>query len=223
MSAPATDDAAVRVTEGGQSWLHHLGARIQEPHAPQKPEETHSWESLSRATRRVITIASIARDLRGRLAYDGQPYQLEELLAAGMRGAALEYIPSLSNPSDEHSHGTHVAGIVAGNAATGETDEFGALYGLGVAPGSHIVSQRIFDGLGQFQPPPSFETLTRDAVTAGADIGNNSWGEDNQGSYDMSAMEFDALVRDADALTPGDQPYILEFSAGNSGPGTRIP
>ena len=34
-------------------------------------------------------------------------------------------------------------------------------------------------------------------------------------------MEFDALVRDADALTPGDQPYILEFSAGNAGPGAQ--
>src|SRR5438874_6543197 len=34
-------------------------------------------------------------------------------------------------------------------------------------------------------------------------------------------MEFDALVRDADSQTPGDQPYILEFSAGNAGPGER--
>jgi hypothetical protein len=34
-------------------------------------------------------------------------------------------------------------------------------------------------------------------------------------------MEFDELVRDADALRLGDQPYILEFSAGNAGPGTR--
>jgi hypothetical protein len=32
-------------------------------------------------------------------------------------------------------------------------------------------------------------------------------------------MEFDGLVRDADALTFGDQQYILEFSAGNAGPG----
>ena len=26
-------------------------------------------------------------------------------------------------------------------------------------------------------------------------------------------------MRDADSFTPGDQPYILEFSAGNAGPG----
>jgi len=128
---------------------------------------------------------------------------------------------SLTDASDEHSHGTHVTGIVAGNAATGELDENGYLYGLGVAPGAHIVAQRIFDGVGNYEAPPSNEALTRDAVRAGAEIGSNSWGDDTQGRYDLSAAEFDALVRDADAGTPGDQAYILEFSAGNAGPGSQ--
>jgi hypothetical protein len=132
---------------------------------------------------------------------------------------AFLYYGSLTDAADEHSHGTHVTGIIAGDAATGEGDEAGYLYGLGVAPGAHIVVQRIFDGLGNFEAPPSNETLTRDAVRAGAVIGSNSWGDDVQGRYDMSAYEFDALVRDADAETPGDQPYLLEFSAGNAGPG----
>ena len=124
----------------------------------------------------------------------------------------------LTDAADEHSHGTHCAGIIAGNGAVGETDENGFLYGLGVAPGAGLIAQRIFDGAGGYAPPPSFETLTRDAKRAGADVGSNSWGDDTQGQYDLSAMEFDALVRDADALTLGDQPYILEFSAGNAGP-----
>lgn len=136
---------------------------------------------------------------------------------AGRVDAFFQY-GRLTDAADEHSHGTHVAGIIAGNAATGETDENGAWYGLGVAPGAHIVAQRMFDGIGNFEAPPSFETLTRDALSAGAVIGNNSWGDDTQGRYDISAAEFDELVRDADALTPGDQPYILEFSAGNAGP-----
>ena len=114
-----------------------------------------------------------------------------------------------------------MAGIIAGNGATGEADENGALYGLGVAPGASIVAQRIFDGVGNYEAPPSYEKLTRDATRAGAVIGSNSWGDDTQGRYDISAMEFDELVRDADALTLGDQPYILEFSAGNAGPGTQ--
>lgn len=124
----------------------------------------------------------------------------------------------LLDAADEHSHGTHVAGIIAGNGATGEVDDNGNLWGLGVAPGANIIGQRIFDGVGNYAAPPSFEKLTRDAKRAGADIGSNSWGDDTQGRYDISAMEFDELVRDADALMLGDQPYILEFSAGNAGP-----
>lgn len=127
----------------------------------------------------------------------------------------------LPDAADEHSHGTHVAGIIAGNAATGEVDENGALYGLGVAPGASIIGQRIFDGAGNYYAPPSYEKMTRDALGAGADIGSNSWGDDTQGRYDLSAMEFDGLVRDANALQAGDQQYILEFSAGNAGPGTQ--
>ena len=135
----------------------------------------------------------------------------------------LFYGSTLVDASDEHSHGTHVAGIVAGNGATGETDDYGALWGLGVAPGAHLVIQRLFDADGAYTPDGlfTFEQLTRDATTAGADIGSNSWGDDTQGRYDVSAMEFDGLVRDANHLLPGDQPYILEFSAGNAGPGAQ--
>ncbi len=62
---------------------------------------------------------------------------------------------NLTDAADEHSHGTHVTGIIAGNAAVGETDEAGYLYGLGVAPKAHIVAQRIFDGIGG-PPAPRF-------------------------------------------------------------------
>jgi hypothetical protein len=127
----------------------------------------------------------------------------------------------LEDASDEHSHGTHCAGIVAGSGAIGTQDDNGYLWGLGVAPGAHLVAQRLFDGAGDYYAPPSYETLTRDAVRSGAYVGSNSWGDATQGRYDLSAAEFDALVRDADARTPGEQPYILEFSAGNSGPGEQ--
>jgi len=137
------------------------------------------------------------------------------------RTPSFFYYGNLIDAADEHSHGTHVSGIIAGNGATGEVDENNALYGLGVAPGASIIAQRIFDDAGGFQSPPSFERLTRDATRAGAVIGSNSWGDDTQGAYDISAMEFDELVRDADALTLGDQPYILEFSAGNAGPASQ--
>jgi hypothetical protein len=134
------------------------------------------------------------------------------------RVAGYFHYGGLGNAADEHLHGTHVAGIIAGNGFLGTADETGAHYGLGLAPMATIVAQRIFDRGGKFAPPPSFEVLTHDAVRAGADIGNNSWGADTQGRYDVTAAEFDALVRDADLDAAGDQPYVLVFSGGNAGP-----
>ena len=133
------------------------------------------------------------------------------------------YGNNIFDGSDGYGHGTHVAGIVAGNAATGETDpDFGWLYGLGVAPEAKLFIQRLFDDeANPASPFPSDETLTRDAVQNGADIGSNSWGNDVQGEYDSDASQFDELVRDADNSTPGDQPYILEFSSGNAGPDSQ--
>lgn len=157
---------------------------------------------------------------------------------SGLYGGTLESLPlnltnrvnafmpygSLPTAADENGHGTHISGIIADNGALGETDESGALYGLGMAPESHLVIQRVFNDLGAFvlteASDASYSTLTQDAVRAGADIGSNSWGSDTQdtlGQYDTRAMEFDALTRDADTEAPGDQPYILEFSAGNDG------
>src|SRR5437762_3693436 len=98
------------------------------------------------------------------------------------------YYGSLTDAADEHSHGTHVTGIIAADAATGETDEGGYLYGLGVAPGAHIVVQRVFDAVGNDELPAA-EVLTHDAIRAGAVIGSNSWGDDVQGRYNTSAYE----------------------------------
>ena len=133
------------------------------------------------------------------------------------------YGDNIIDGSDGYGHGTHCAGILAGNAGTGETDpDSGAFYGLGVASTANLFIERIFDdNAGEASPFPSDETLTHDAVRHGAAIGSNSWGNDVQGEYDTDAAQFDELVRDADASTPGDQPYILEFSSGNAGPDTQ--
>ena len=134
---------------------------------------------------------------------------------------AMTAYGGLADARDEHSHGTHVAGIVAGNAASGEVDDNGQFWGLGVAPGAHLVIERIFDGAGDYFAPPSYAALTQYAVRNGAYIGSNSWGDDVAGEYNLDAAEFDALVRDADPDVPGEQPYVLEFSAGNAGPGPQ--
>ncbi len=139
------------------------------------------------------------------------------------RVTGFKFYGDITDGSDGYGHGTHCAGIVAGNAATGETDpDTEQLYGLGVASGAKLFIERIFDDeASEASPFPSSDTLTTDAVRAGAKIGSNSWGNDVQGAYDIDAAAFDELVRDADPGTPGDQPYILEFSAGNAGPGSE--
>jgi hypothetical protein len=138
------------------------------------------------------------------------------------RVAGFQFYPPLTDGSDGYGHGTHCAGIVAGNAATGETDpDSGAFYGLGVAAGANLFVERIFDSDANEVDFTSDETLAQDAVRHGAKIGSNSWGNDVQGEYDMDCAQFDELVRDADAGTAGDQPYILEFSSGNAGPGSQ--
>lgn len=135
------------------------------------------------------------------------------------RVAGFKFYGDLPDASDGYGHGSHCAGIAAGNAATGEKDDLGCLYGLGVAPGASIFAERFFDdNANEVDPLPTDETLTHDAVRAGAKIGSNSWGNEVNGEYDIDCAQFDELVRDADAGTPGSQPYILEFSAGNSGP-----
>jgi len=139
------------------------------------------------------------------------------------RVTGFQFYGDLTDGSDGYGHGTHCAGIVAGNAATGETDpDTGQLYGLGVASGADLFIERIFDdNAGEANPFPSDGMLTTDAVRAGAQIGANSWGNDVQGAYDIDSAAFDELVRDADPGAPGDQPYILEFSAGNAGPASE--
>ena len=129
----------------------------------------------------------------------------------------------LTDGSDGYGHGTHCAGIVAGNAATGETDpDTGAFYGLGVASGANLFIERIFDdNANGVEPFPSDDTLAKDAVRNGAVIGSNSWGNDVQGEYDTDASQFDELVRTVDASAGVDVPYILEFSSGNAGPDTQ--
>jgi len=140
----------------------------------------------------------------------------------GRVAGLMYYSTNVADASDGYGHGTHCAGIVAGNAATGETDpDTGQFYGLGVASGASLFIQRIFDSDANELNFTNDETLTHDAVRHGAKIGSNSWGNDVQGDYDTDCAQFDELVRDADAGTPGDQPYIEEFSAGNAGPNSE--
>ena len=147
--------------------------------------------------------------------YSGDP----DTMHPDLLGRVSRFIPygNLGDCTDGHGHGTHVAGIIAGGGVIETLDANGNRFGLGVAPGASLVVQRIFDTAGDYVAPNSFAQLISDAWSAGARIGSSSWGEDSHGRYDIAAAEFDDAVRDASG-EPGDQGYLLIFSAGNAGP-----
>lgn len=122
------------------------------------------------------------------------------------------------NTDDAIGHGTHTLGIVLGTGSTGLSDLAGFDYGLGVAPGATAVVQNLIN-LGAFQSAP-YTPVYRDAQRAGAIVSQNSWGPSStpQG-YDENTREFDAIVRDVDAETPGDQALALVFSIMNGSGG----
>ncbi len=119
--------------------------------------------------------------------------------------------------TDEHSsagHGTMCAGIVAGSGAWRSSDPSGqpGKY-AGIAPGAGLVGQAIYDSYS------SVHQRCRDALLLGASVQSNSWGYTAYyGDYISDCAEYDRLVRDSDPNTPGDQPLVVVFSAGNHGP-----
>jgi subtilisin family serine protease len=120
-------------------------------------------------------------------------------------------------------HGTHVTGIMSGDAAGAFSDAGGFLYGLGVAPNSSIFAMNSLSGT-PWPPAPGWQEHSKRAVLGGAVGANNSWttGEGTNHGYQASERTHDIMVRDANFDTAGvAEPFIEVFSAGNSGPGTN--
>lgn len=131
----------------------------------------------------------------------------------------------LANPGDDPAsggHGTHVAGIIGGDATGGFTDVTGFLYGLGVAPGYSVFTQNPICGTQSSWPPAGgWQELSKRGVLGNAVGANNSWtsGEGTNHGYQATERTHDFMVRDGNFDTAGTaEPYILVFSAGNSGP-----
>ncbi len=118
-------------------------------------------------------------------------------------------------------HGNLNASIVGGyNALTGYPYEDGGgyNYGLGISPFGRIAGSKVFGNTSGWSAP-GYSVLVANAYALGARIISNSWGgQPGTGEYLVDDQTYDALVRDADPLTPGEQPVTIIFSAGNSGP-----
>lgn len=126
-------------------------------------------------------------------------------------------VPALG--SDASGHGTHVAGIIAGDGAQSltVTNAKGSVNPgtngqyRGVAPGARLYVQSYLD---------SDQSLQEGAARTNALISNNSWNY-AANTYGIAAASYDAAVRDSLAGVTGSQPVLYVFAAGNSGGGNN--
>ena len=115
------------------------------------------------------------------------------------------------------SHGTHTAGIMAADGASGNLDSFGFLRALGVAPGAQIGEQLYSP---TFTQPGGMLKLMRESRENGAHLSGNSWGPaGSPRGYDDDTLQVDIGVRDAIDSEPGNQSmsFVLSFMNGNGG------
>jgi serine protease AprX len=119
--------------------------------------------------------------------------------------------------SASDDHGTHTAGIMAADGASGTVDGPGFLRGLGMAPGASLVEQVYFPW---YLQAGGMLKLMTESWRNGAAVSGNSWGPANTAQgYDVYAMQVDTGVRDADPEAPGNQPfnYVLSIMNGDGG------
>jgi subtilisin-like proprotein convertase family protein len=120
--------------------------------------------------------------------------------------------------TDTDGHGTHVAGIIAGDgteSATVTNAEGSINPGVtgqyrGMAPKADLFIQDLNN---------SDATLQETPALTNALISNNSWVYDGNSSYDLAAASYDAATRDALPGLTGSQPVLFVFAAGNDGNG----
>jgi subtilisin family serine protease len=132
--------------------------------------------------------------------------------------AALQGGPQLPT-NDGYGHGTHVAGIAAGNGrAIGNGSLPSGTY-AGVAPDADLLIVRVFDNSGIFcnacDLTAAVQFIDQFAAAAGKPwVGNMSLGDDTGGAHDGTSP--DELAIDA-LVGPGHPGKQMAVAAGNSG------
>lgn len=134
-------------------------------------------------------------------------------------------------PADDHGHGTHVMGSVAGNNPADAVDctTFSSPGGTtdldGMAPGAKLISQEMGGSLQYLNSlggnPYHAGSI---AYQGGARIHTNSWGSSCRNSLGACIsgcqVEYRQTTRDADLVVWDNPDLAVLFAAGNSGGGS---
>ena len=108
---------------------------------------------------------------------------------------------------DDEGHGTHVAGILAGDGAGSRDNRF-----EGFAPGARVVGVDISDAFTTTSAVRAFAWIHENRHAHDIRVVSNSWGREKEGAhYDAD----DPVIRATDALVADG--IVVVFSAGNRG------
>lgn len=140
----------------------------------------------------------------------GLAINLEGLGFSECRGPKMAVEMDDTDTPGAGGHGTHVAGIVAGDGTASDGEFHGAapgatLYGVGIGTG--LVVENALDGL-------AWVLENHDQVEPAIRVVNNSWGSGHQ-EYDPDSNFYSATHKLIEALV--DAGLVVVFAAGNSG------